>query len=75
MTPFAAALGDFDVGGDRVRGVLEVDEGVFVDAHARIEGQRRAPAHQLRPSGELGVEAFDAAVVDRQHVIGDRLVA
>ena len=31
------------------------------------------PRDQRRPAGEVGVEALDAAVVERQHVVLDRL--
>ncbi len=44
------ALGDVDVRGDGVRGVLEVDERVLVDAHAGIKRQRRAPRLSIRSS-------------------------
>ena len=31
------------------------------------------PRDQLRPAGEVGVEALDPAVVERQHVVAHRL--
>ena len=42
-------------------------------AHA-AEEQLRVALHELRPADELGVEALDAPVVEREHVVLARLV-
>ncbi len=73
MTPLRITLGDFNLGSYGVRGVLEVNERVLVDAHTGIEGQRRASRHQVGTASCFGVKTLDRAVVDRQHVVERRL--
>ena len=68
-----AVFGDDDLGGDRVRLVLDVEDDVLREAaHAGVEHLRVA-ADQLRTTGDLGIEPLHLAVVDRQHVVPDRL--
>ena len=65
-----AALRAVDIGGDRQRAVLDVDEHVLRHAlHAGVQRERRAVAHQVGPSGQFRVDAFDDAVVDGQHAV------
>ena len=71
MTPETAAL---ELGGDRGAPVLDVDEGVLLHPdHARVERQRRPASHVLGTPGERGVESLLGAIVERQHVVLDRL--
>ena len=52
--------------------VLEVEDAVLGDAHAG-EQQLAVAADELRPAGDVGVDALEAAVVERQDVVLDRL--
>ena len=75
MTPFAPFARHFDLGGDRVRPALDVDEGVLGDAgHAFVQGERLAVADQVRPARDRGVEPLRAAVVQREDVVLDRFL-
>ena len=49
--------------------VLDVEEAVLGEAAHAAEEQLRVSLHELRPADELGVEALDAAVVEREHVV------
>ena len=70
MTPLVVVVLQLDLGGDGVVDAFHVDEGVLHHAdHAGIDGERLAPAEQVGPSGDGGVEALGAAIVDRQHVV------
>ena len=67
-----SAVGHDDLGRDRVRLVLEVDHRVLGEAtHAAVEDLRLA-LHELGPARDVGVEALDPAVVERQDVVLDR---
>src|SRR4051795_6652576 len=71
--PGPAAVGDVDVGGHRVRLVLEVDDRVLAQAaHPPVEDLGLA-LDEDRSTREVGVEALDPAVVERQHVVLDGL--
>ena len=79
-----AALGDDHALGARLRHddfrrdrmglVLDVDEAVLAEAPHAAEEQLRVALHELRPADELGVEALDAPVVEREHVVLPRLL-
>ena len=64
-----AALRHLDLGRDRVRLVLERDDGVLRQPAHSAEEQLSIALDQLRPSGEVGVEPLEPAVVERQHVV------
>ena len=38
-------------------------------AHARIERHRRAPRHQIGPTGHIGVQALHSAVIQWKNVV------
>ena len=57
-----------------MRLVLEVDHGVLGQPPHAAEEKLRASLDELGPSGEVGVEALDPAVVERQHVVLGRFV-
>ena len=68
-----AVLRDDDLCGDRVRLVLDVEDDVLRQAdHAGVEHLRVA-ADQLRTTCDLGIEPLQLSVVERQHVVPDRL--
>ena len=48
---------------------LFVDHGVLRQPPHAAEEQLRRASHQLRPTGEVGVEPLDAAIVERKHVV------
>ena len=78
----AAALGDDDavgarlwhddVGGHRVRLVLQVEYAVLADPHPG-EQQLAVAADQLRTAGDVGIDALEAAVIERHDVVFDGL--
>ena len=57
-----------------MRLVLDVEDAVLAEAAHAAEEQLRVALDELRPAGEVGVEALDAAVVERQHVVLARLL-
>ena len=73
ITPSRPALGTDDLGRHRVRLVLEREDRVLAQPAHAPEQQLRLAADELRAAGEVGVEALDAAVVERQHVVAGRL--
>ena len=73
--PLAPAFGNFDLGGDGLRLVLHVEEGVFHHAgHAFGEGERGALAEQVGPADRVGDGALEEAVVEGQDVVFLRLL-
>ncbi len=75
ITPCVVGVLHLHLGRDGVCYALHVDEGVLHHArHAGIDCQRLAPAHQVGTSGDRRVEALGASIVDRQHVVADRLL-
>ena len=67
------ALGrHFEIGGDRERLVLDVDDAVLGQTAHAGEQQLRVALDQLGPAGQIGVDALDLPVVERQHVVLDR---
>ena len=63
-----------DLRGHGVRLVLGVEHHVLGQASHAGEEQLRVAADQLRPSGKVGVESLDPAVVERQDVVLPRLL-
>ena len=64
--------GHLEIGGDGERLVLDADDAVLGQAsHARKQ-QLPVALDQRRPAGQLGNEALDLPVVERQHVELDR---
>jgi hypothetical protein len=64
-----ARLRHDDLRGDRVGLVLGVDDAVFAEASHATEEQLRLSLHELRAADELRVEALDATIVQREHVV------
>ena len=52
-----------------MRLVLDHDDRVLRQPSHAAEEQLRVAPDELRPAGEVGVEALEAAVVERQHVV------
>ena len=74
ITPSAPPLGHDDLGRDRVRLVLDHDDRVLGQpAHAAEQELRGCRVISCGRPGEVGVEALDAAVVEREHVVLRRL--
>ena len=67
-----AGCGHHDVGRHRVGLVLQREHTVFAHPHP-IEEQLGVAANQLRSPGDVGVDAFKAAVVKGHDVVLDRL--
>ena len=79
----SAALGDdhalcspfrnLDLGREGERLVLRHHDRVLGEPAHAAEEDLPVAAHQLRPAGEVGVEALDATVVEREDVVLPRL--
>jgi hypothetical protein len=63
------AVGHDDRGRDGVRLVLQVEHRVLAQTTHATEKELRVAGDELRPPGEVGVEALDAAIVERQHLV------
>ena len=75
MTPSLAALRHFDVSGDAVRPILDVQGRVLQHRrHAGIERDGSSPPHQRRPACNCRHEPLDPPVVQRQDVVLLRFV-
>ena len=72
MTPLAAPCGQDHFGGDCARFVLEIEHDVFGEPPHAAEEHLRFALDERRPARQIGVEAFDAAIVQRQHIVLDR---
>ena len=73
MTPSAPDCGHHDLGGHRVRLVLDVDDRAFGQPAHAAEQQLRVALDQLRPAGDVRVGALGKAIVQGQHVVLGRL--
>ena len=73
--PLGPALGNLDVGGDRERLVQHRRRGAVGQRDlAGIVDELVALAGEARPALEFGVQPFDGAPVERQHVVLLRLL-
>ena len=68
----AATFGHRNLGGDRMGLVLQREHAPLAHPHAG-EQQLRVAADELRPSGDVGVDPLEAAIVERHDVVLHRL--
>jgi hypothetical protein len=54
--------------------VLDVEEAVLAEAAHAAEEELRVSFHEFGAADELGVEALDATVIERKHVVLPRLL-
>ncbi len=73
ITPSAPPSGTIDLGGDGVRFVLELITAFSVSRPIPPKNCCDVAPDERRTPGDVGVEALDAPVVQRQHVVLDRL--
>ena len=59
----ATPLRNLNLSGDRVGAVLCIDEGVLSHVHPRIQRERCAVAHEIRPAGNGGIETLERSIV------------
>ena len=64
-----AAVGHLELGRDGERLVLDAHDARLGESAHSGEEQLAVPADQGRPPGDVGIEPFRGAVVDRQHVV------
>ena len=67
--PVGSTVGDLDLGGDGERLVLDADHAVLRQPSHAGEEQLRVAADQRRSPGQLWLDPFGDAVVDRHHVV------
>jgi hypothetical protein len=67
--PFGTSLGHDDLGRDRVRLVLQVQDRVLAQSPHAAEQELGVPPDEHGPAGNIGVEALDAPVIEGQHVV------
>ena len=68
-----ALLRHHDLGGDRVRLVLEVQDAVLRQAPHAAEQQLGLALDQDRPAGGVRIDLLHHPVVERQHLVARRL--
>ena len=68
-----ARLGHLNLGGHRVRLVLDADDRVLRQSPHAAEEELGVPTDQHRPPGQIRVQPFGAPVIERQHVVAGRL--
>ena len=73
ITPSAPLGGHLQLGRDRERLVLDVDDAVLRQPAHAAEQQLCVALDQGGPPGDVGYEAFDLPVIERKHVVLDRL--